>query len=68
MLIALGGQRIGKRLRTEAPRVRMAAGVVIGLVAIAIALNLDTRFQTALPGYPRRSSGTPRRPPRPSGR
>ena len=26
-------------------------GVVIGLVAIAIALNLDTRFQTALPGY-----------------
>jgi cytochrome c biogenesis protein CcdA/thiol-disulfide isomerase/thioredoxin len=51
LLIALGGQRIGKRLRTEAPRVRMAAGVVIGLVAIAIALNLDTRFQTALPGY-----------------
>ena len=51
LLIALGGQRIGKRLRTEAPRVRMAAGVVIGLVAIAIAFNLDTRFQTALPGY-----------------
>ena len=24
---------------------------MIGLVALAIAFNLDTRFQTALPGY-----------------
>jgi cytochrome c biogenesis protein CcdA/thiol-disulfide isomerase/thioredoxin len=51
LLIAVGGQSIGRRLRTEAPRVRMVAGAVIGLVALAIVFNLDTRFQTALPGY-----------------
>ncbi len=51
LLIAIGGQRIGRRLRVEAPRVRMLAGAVIGLVALAIVFNLDTRFQTALPGY-----------------
>src|SRR6185295_1286655 len=33
------------------PRVRFVAGLVIGLVALCIAFNQDTRFQTALPGY-----------------
>jgi cytochrome c biogenesis protein CcdA/thiol-disulfide isomerase/thioredoxin len=51
LLIAAGGQRASRRLRSEGPRVRIASGVVIGLVALAIALNQDQRFQTALPGY-----------------
>ena len=51
LLIALGGQRFGRRLRTDAPRVRFASGIVIALVALGIAFNLDSRFQTALPGY-----------------
>ena len=51
LLIALGGRQLAGRLRTQGPRVRFASGVVIGLVALAIAFNLDSRFQTALPGY-----------------
>jgi cytochrome c biogenesis protein CcdA/thiol-disulfide isomerase/thioredoxin len=51
LLIAYGGQGLGRRLRADAPRVRFAAGIVIGLVALGIAFNQDARFQTALPGY-----------------
>ena len=51
LLIALGGQKLATRLRAQGARVRVASGLVIGLVALAIAFNLDTRFQTALPGY-----------------
>ena len=51
LLIALGGRKIASRLRFQGPRLRIGSGVVIGLVALAIALNADTRFQTALPGY-----------------
>ncbi len=51
LLIAYGGQGLGRRLRADAPRVRFVAGLVIGLVALGIAFNQDTRFQTALPGY-----------------
>ncbi len=38
-------------LRREAPRIRIAAGVVLALTAFAIAKNYDQRFTTALPGY-----------------
>jgi cytochrome c biogenesis protein CcdA/thiol-disulfide isomerase/thioredoxin len=51
LLIALGGQKLAGRLRAQGARVRIASGLVIGIVALAIAFNLDTRFQTALPGY-----------------
>jgi len=51
LLIALGGQKLGGRLRAQGARVRIVSGLVIGLVALAITFNLDTRFQTALPGY-----------------
>jgi cytochrome c biogenesis protein CcdA/thiol-disulfide isomerase/thioredoxin len=51
LLIALGGQRLAGRLRAQAPRLRVACGLVIGLVALGIALHADERFQTALPGY-----------------
>jgi cytochrome c biogenesis protein CcdA/thiol-disulfide isomerase/thioredoxin len=51
LLIALGGQSIGARLRAHGRELRIASGAVIALVALAIALNADARFQTALPGY-----------------
>jgi cytochrome c biogenesis protein CcdA/thiol-disulfide isomerase/thioredoxin len=51
LLIAIGGQRASRRLRVDGPRLRIASGVVIGLVALGIAFNQDERFQTALPGY-----------------
>jgi cytochrome c biogenesis protein CcdA/thiol-disulfide isomerase/thioredoxin len=51
LLIALGGRGLGARVRAQGARVRLASGVVIGLVALGIALNADARFQTALPGY-----------------
>jgi cytochrome c biogenesis protein CcdA/thiol-disulfide isomerase/thioredoxin len=51
LLIALGGRGLAARLRAYAPQLRFASGLMIGLVALAIALGADTRFQTALPGY-----------------
>jgi cytochrome c biogenesis protein CcdA/thiol-disulfide isomerase/thioredoxin len=49
--IAVGGRAVAGRIRASAQRIRIAAGVLIGAAAIAIALGLDTRFQTVLPGY-----------------
>jgi len=51
LLIAIGGRQIAGRVRAQGARVRFASGVVIALVALAITFNLDSRFQTALPGY-----------------
>ena len=51
LLVAYGGQTMAKRLRVDAPKLRFASGLLIGAVALAIAFNADTRFQTALPGY-----------------
>ena len=51
LLVAYGGQAMTRRIRVEGPRLRFASGIVIGAVALAIAFNADTRFQTALPGY-----------------
>jgi cytochrome c biogenesis protein CcdA/thiol-disulfide isomerase/thioredoxin len=51
LLIAVGGRGIATRLREQGARLRVASGVVIGAVALGIALNADARFQTALPGY-----------------
>ncbi|HZO96290.1 MAG TPA: cytochrome c biogenesis protein DipZ [Gaiellaceae bacterium] len=51
LLIALGGRGVAARLRRQAARLRVASGLVIGLVALAIALDADARFQTAVPGY-----------------
>jgi cytochrome c biogenesis protein CcdA/thiol-disulfide isomerase/thioredoxin len=51
LLVAYGGQTMSKRLRVDAPKLRFASGLLIGAVALAIAFNADTRFQTALPGY-----------------
>ncbi|HEY7017336.1 MAG TPA: redoxin domain-containing protein, partial [Gaiellaceae bacterium] len=50
-LIAFGGKGLAGRLRAHADQLRVASGVVIGLVALGFAFNLDSRFQTVLPGY-----------------
>ena len=51
LLVAYGGQRwrsgSGSRARSSGSHL----GLLIGAVALAIAFNADTRFQTALPGY-----------------
>src|ERR1700722_558254 len=51
LLVARGGKRLAGSLRAHASSVRLASGLVIGLVALAITFNLDSRFQTLLPGY-----------------
>jgi cytochrome c biogenesis protein CcdA/thiol-disulfide isomerase/thioredoxin len=51
LAIAFGGRTLSSRLRVQGPRLRIASGAVIAVVALGIALNWDTRFQTALPGY-----------------
>jgi cytochrome c biogenesis protein CcdA/thiol-disulfide isomerase/thioredoxin len=40
-----------KRLRGKTPLIRQVAGAVVGLMALAIALNLTQPFQTSLSGY-----------------
>ena len=49
LAVALGGRTVAARLRV--PALRQAAGVLLAAAAVVIALGLDTRFQTALPGY-----------------
>ena len=51
LAVAVGGRAVAGRIRTSAVRVRATAGVLIAATALVIALGLDTRFQTALPGY-----------------
>ncbi len=54
LLLALLGQRAvgaAKTLRTHALSTRRIAGVVVAATALAIALGVDQRFTTALPGY-----------------
>jgi cytochrome c biogenesis protein CcdA/thiol-disulfide isomerase/thioredoxin len=51
LLIAFGGRAGMNALRPHAHRIRQGLGVVVGLTALAIALNVDRHFQTAVPGY-----------------
>jgi cytochrome c biogenesis protein CcdA/thiol-disulfide isomerase/thioredoxin len=51
LLIVLGGRGAAARLRAHVAGLRLASGIVIGLVALAIAFNQDQRFTTVLPGY-----------------
>jgi cytochrome c biogenesis protein CcdA/thiol-disulfide isomerase/thioredoxin len=51
LAIALAGQRAARALRMRAETVRRAAGVLVGVAAIAIALGLDQELQTRVPGY-----------------
>jgi cytochrome c biogenesis protein CcdA/thiol-disulfide isomerase/thioredoxin len=51
LLVAFGGRAGMKALRPHAHRIRQGLGVLVALTALAIALNVDRHFQTAIPGY-----------------
>jgi cytochrome c biogenesis protein CcdA/thiol-disulfide isomerase/thioredoxin len=54
LAIAIGGQRLSgsvRSLRAHALVTRRIAGIVLGATALAIALGVDQRFSTAIPGY-----------------
>ena len=54
LAIAIGGQRLTSGvmfLRTHAATTRTAAGVLLGVGALAIAFGLDQKVTTALPAY-----------------
>jgi cytochrome c biogenesis protein CcdA/thiol-disulfide isomerase/thioredoxin len=51
LLIALGGQRVAKRLRASGPGFRRASGIVLALSALGILFNLPQTLQTRLGGY-----------------
>ena len=48
LLIALGGQRISRRLRASSPAFRRGMGVVLAAAAVAIVFNVDRSLQTHL--------------------
>ncbi len=51
LLVALGGQRVSRRMRAAGPTFRRVSGVVLALSAVAIAFDLDRSLQTRLGGY-----------------
>lgn len=51
LLIALGGQRVARRLRAGGDNLRRAMGVVVALTAVAIIFNTAQSLQTSLGGY-----------------
>jgi cytochrome c biogenesis protein CcdA/thiol-disulfide isomerase/thioredoxin len=51
LLVAFGGRSAMNALRPHAHRIRQGLGVAVALTALAIALNVDRHFQTAVPGY-----------------
>jgi cytochrome c biogenesis protein CcdA/thiol-disulfide isomerase/thioredoxin len=51
LLIARGGREASTRLRRHAEALRMASGVVIGAVALALVFHLDDRIAQFTPGY-----------------
>jgi cytochrome c biogenesis protein CcdA/thiol-disulfide isomerase/thioredoxin len=51
LLIALGGQRVARRLRTQGENLRRAMGVVLAAAAVVLIFNVEQSVQTALGGY-----------------
>jgi len=51
LAIALAGQRAARSFRSHAERIRRVSGVLVGAAALAIALGLDLKLQTKIPGY-----------------
>jgi cytochrome c biogenesis protein CcdA/thiol-disulfide isomerase/thioredoxin len=51
LLIAYGGREVSTQLRARDAQLRLVSGALIGLVAIALSFNLDTRLATHVPGY-----------------
>jgi cytochrome c biogenesis protein CcdA/thiol-disulfide isomerase/thioredoxin len=55
LAFAIGGQRAGRlnAVRAHAVALRRGLGLVIAATALAITLNVDRHFTTAIPGYTR---------------
>ena len=51
LLIALGGQRVARRLRAQGQNFRRAMGVLLAAAAFALVFNTSQSLQTALGGY-----------------
>jgi cytochrome c biogenesis protein CcdA/thiol-disulfide isomerase/thioredoxin len=51
LLIALGGQRVARRMRAQGRNFRRAMGVLLAGAAFAIIFNVSQSLQTALGGY-----------------
>jgi cytochrome c biogenesis protein CcdA/thiol-disulfide isomerase/thioredoxin len=51
LLIALGGQRVSKRLRAQSQNFRRAMGALLAGAAFALIFNVSQSLQTALGGY-----------------
>jgi cytochrome c biogenesis protein CcdA/thiol-disulfide isomerase/thioredoxin len=51
LAIAYLGEGVTRRLRTSAPRLRPALGIVTALAALAIVFNADQKLQTWFPNY-----------------
>jgi cytochrome c biogenesis protein CcdA/thiol-disulfide isomerase/thioredoxin len=51
LLIALGGQRVARRMRAQSLNFRRAMGVLLAGAAVAIIFNTAQSLQTALGGY-----------------
>jgi cytochrome c biogenesis protein CcdA/thiol-disulfide isomerase/thioredoxin len=51
LLIALGGQRVARRMRLQSQNFRRAMGVLLAGAAFAIIFNASQSLQTALGGY-----------------
>jgi cytochrome c biogenesis protein CcdA/thiol-disulfide isomerase/thioredoxin len=51
LLIALGGQRVARRLRAGSQNFRRAMGVLLAGAAVALVFNTSQSLQTALGGY-----------------
>jgi cytochrome c biogenesis protein CcdA/thiol-disulfide isomerase/thioredoxin len=51
LLIALGGQRVARRMRSQSQNFRRAMGVLLAGAAFAIIFNASQSLQTALGGY-----------------
>ena len=49
--IAIGGRRVGKALRTNVDRFRVAFGVILAVSAFALIFNVDTKLQKWFPNY-----------------
>jgi cytochrome c biogenesis protein CcdA/thiol-disulfide isomerase/thioredoxin len=51
LLIALGGQRVARRLRAQSQNFRRVMGVLLAGAAFALIFNVSQSLQTALGGY-----------------
>jgi len=51
LAIAIGGQRMTRRIRRGVDRLRIAFGIVLAASAFALVFDFDTKLQTSLPNW-----------------